>query len=77
MTINQPVADDKAIGKPRPLKKVILYSGLSFLAYYGYCELLRGLVPAASYPTDCLERGFLSSSTTRSYIWTIGCSSSS
>ena len=28
--------NDKAIGKPRPLKKVILYSGLSFLAYYGY-----------------------------------------
>ena len=27
---------NKAIAKPRPLKKVILYSGMSFLAYYGY-----------------------------------------
>jgi hypothetical protein len=27
---------EQVIGKPRPLKKEILYSGLSFLAYYAY-----------------------------------------
>ena len=28
--------NERAIAKPRPLKQVILYSGFSFLAYYGY-----------------------------------------
>ena len=27
---------EKTLGKPRPVSKVVLYSGLSFLAYYGY-----------------------------------------
>ena len=27
---------ENKLGKPRPLEKVVLYSGLSFLAYYGY-----------------------------------------
>ena len=27
---------EKPLGKPRPLNKVVLYSGISFLAYYGY-----------------------------------------
>ena len=27
---------ENKLGKPRPLDKVVLYSGISFLAYYGY-----------------------------------------
>ena len=28
--------NDKQLGKPRPLEKVVFYSAISFLAYYGY-----------------------------------------